>query len=83
MAQTGRSYLSLLLRRLLPAVILTGVVWAAAAALFTVDVTEYLGGTRYLYCQTEDGQSLVAEYRDAIAQMTSAGAEVNRIVAPA
>ena len=26
---------------------------------------------------------LVAEYRDAIAQMTSAGAEVNRIVAPA
>src|SRR6476469_10358811 len=41
MAQTGRSYLSLLLRRLLPEVILTGVVWAVAAALFTVDVTEY------------------------------------------
>ncbi|NTF45128.1 ABC transporter ATP-binding protein [Rhizobium rhizogenes] len=30
----------------------------------TVDVTEYLGGTRYLYCQTEDGQSLIAEYRE-------------------
>ena len=47
MAQTGRSYLSLLLRRLLPAVILTGVVWAAAAALFTVDVTEYGLVTRF------------------------------------
>ncbi|MFS8047475.1 ABC transporter ATP-binding protein [Rhizobium sp. BR 314] len=30
----------------------------------TVDFDEYLGGTRYLYCQSEDGQSLVAEYRD-------------------
>ena len=30
----------------------------------TVDVTEYLGGTRYLYCQTEDGQAIIAEYRD-------------------
>lgn len=29
-----------------------------------VGVTEYLGSTRYLYCQTEDGQSLVSEYRD-------------------
>ena len=34
------------------------------AVRVTVDVTEYLGGTRYLYCQTEDGQTLVAEYRD-------------------
>ncbi|AYG63109.1 sn-glycerol-3-phosphate ABC transporter ATP-binding protein UgpC [Rhizobium jaguaris] len=30
----------------------------------TVDFDEYLGGTRYLYCQTEDGQSLIAEYRE-------------------
>ncbi|AYG68647.1 MULTISPECIES: sn-glycerol-3-phosphate ABC transporter ATP-binding protein UgpC [unclassified Rhizobium] len=37
---------------------------AADALRVTVDVTEYLGGTRYLYCQTEDGQALIAEYRD-------------------
>ncbi|MDL2408537.1 sn-glycerol-3-phosphate ABC transporter ATP-binding protein UgpC [Rhizobium calliandrae] len=30
----------------------------------TVDFDEYLGGTRYLYCQTEDGQNLIAEYRE-------------------
>jgi lactose/L-arabinose transport system ATP-binding protein len=30
----------------------------------TVDFFEYLGGTRYLYCQLPDGQSLVAEQRD-------------------
>ena len=29
-----------------------------------VDVLEYLGGTRYLYCQLGDGQPLIAEYRD-------------------
>jgi lactose/L-arabinose transport system ATP-binding protein len=29
-----------------------------------VDFSEYLGGTRYLYCQLEDGQALTAEYRD-------------------
>ena len=29
-----------------------------------VDFDEYLGGTRYLYCQMEDGQSLIAEYRE-------------------
>ncbi|WP_323014309.1 ABC transporter ATP-binding protein [Devosia sp.] len=29
----------------------------------TVDFSEYLGGTRYLYCQLEDGQSLIAEQR--------------------
>ncbi|MDE1994194.1 MAG: sn-glycerol-3-phosphate ABC transporter ATP-binding protein UgpC [Rhizobiaceae bacterium] len=29
-----------------------------------VEFDEYLGGTRYLYCQTEDGQSLTAEYRE-------------------
>ncbi|ENN86753.1 ABC transporter [Rhizobium freirei PRF 81] len=29
-----------------------------------VDFDEYLGGTRYLYCQTEDGQSLITEYRE-------------------
>ncbi len=37
---------------------------AADAVRVTVDVTEYLGGTRYLYCQTEDGQAIIAEYRD-------------------
>jgi lactose/L-arabinose transport system ATP-binding protein len=30
----------------------------------TVDFSEYLGGTRFLYCQLEDGQSLVVEQRD-------------------
>ncbi|HTN64437.1 MAG TPA: sn-glycerol-3-phosphate ABC transporter ATP-binding protein UgpC, partial [Devosia sp.] len=30
----------------------------------TVDFCEYLGGTRYLYCQLPDGQNLVAEQRD-------------------
>ncbi|KXF75023.1 ABC transporter ATP-binding protein [Paramesorhizobium deserti] len=29
----------------------------------TVDFAEYLGGTQYLYCQLDDGQPLVAEYR--------------------
>ncbi|HWU17146.1 MAG TPA: sn-glycerol-3-phosphate ABC transporter ATP-binding protein UgpC [Devosia sp.] len=29
-----------------------------------VDFSEYLGGTRYLYCQLADGQALVAESRD-------------------
>ena len=29
-----------------------------------VDVLEYLGGTRYLYCQLTDGQLLIVEYRD-------------------
>jgi lactose/L-arabinose transport system ATP-binding protein len=29
-----------------------------------VDVLEYLGGTRYLYCQLTDGQPLIVEYRD-------------------
>ena len=29
-----------------------------------VDVLEYLGGTRYLYCQLADGQPLIVEYRD-------------------
>jgi lactose/L-arabinose transport system ATP-binding protein len=29
-----------------------------------LDFSEYLGGTRYLYCQIEDGQNLIAEYRD-------------------
>ncbi len=29
-----------------------------------VDVLEYLGGTRYLYCQLGDGQPLIVEYRD-------------------
>ncbi|WP_425373832.1 ABC transporter ATP-binding protein [Phyllobacterium salinisoli] len=28
-----------------------------------VDFAEYLGGTQYLYCQLDDGQPLVAEYR--------------------
>ncbi|MEZ2131404.1 MULTISPECIES: ABC transporter ATP-binding protein [unclassified Sinorhizobium] len=28
-----------------------------------VDFTEYLGGTQYLYCQLQDGQSVTAEYR--------------------
>jgi lactose/L-arabinose transport system ATP-binding protein len=30
----------------------------------TVDFSEYLGGTRYLYCQLSDGQSLVVEQRE-------------------
>lgn len=30
-----------------------------------VDFSEYLGGTQYLYCQLDDGQPLVAEYRGA------------------
>ena len=34
------------------------------AVRVTVDFDEYLGGTRYLYCQTEDGQNLIAEYRE-------------------
>ena len=29
-----------------------------------VEFSEYLGGTRYLYCQIEDGQSLVVEQRE-------------------
>ncbi|WP_026620848.1 lactose/L-arabinose transport system ATP-binding protein (plasmid) [Ensifer sp. WSM1721] len=29
-----------------------------------VEFSEYLGGTRYLYCQLEDGQSLVVEQRE-------------------
>ncbi|GLQ08100.1 sugar ABC transporter ATP-binding protein [Devosia yakushimensis] len=29
-----------------------------------VDFSEYLGGTRYLYCQLADGQALVAESRE-------------------
>ncbi len=37
---------------------------AVDALQVTVDVIEYLGGTRYLYCQTEDGQAIIAEYRD-------------------
>jgi modulator of FtsH protease HflC len=39
--------MSVLLRRLLPAVILAGVVWALASSLFTVDVTEYGLVTRF------------------------------------
>src|SRR5438045_8721169 len=39
--------MSLLLQRLLPAVIVAGVVWAVAASLFTVDVTEYGLVTRF------------------------------------
>jgi lactose/L-arabinose transport system ATP-binding protein len=29
-----------------------------------VDFTEYLGGTRYLYCTLPDGQNLIAEHRE-------------------
>ena len=39
--------MNVLLRRLLPAVILAGVVWAVASSLFTVDVTEYGLVTRF------------------------------------
>ena len=39
--------MSLLLRRLLPAVIVACVVWAVASSLFTVDVTEYGLVTRF------------------------------------
>ncbi|WEF24741.1 sn-glycerol-3-phosphate ABC transporter ATP-binding protein UgpC [Paracoccus sp. S3-43] len=31
----------------------------------TVDFSEYLGGTRYLYARLHDGQAIVAEQRDA------------------
>ena len=30
----------------------------------TVDFSEYLGGTRYLYCNLSDGQPFVAEQRE-------------------
>jgi lactose/L-arabinose transport system ATP-binding protein len=30
-----------------------------------VDFSEYLGGTQYLYCQLEDGQSVTVEYRSS------------------
>jgi lactose/L-arabinose transport system ATP-binding protein len=30
----------------------------------TVDFSEYLGGNRFLYCQLDDGQTLVVEQRD-------------------
>jgi len=32
-----------------------------------VDFYEYLGGTQFLYCQLEDGQSVIAEYRSPVA----------------
>ncbi|WEX73898.1 sn-glycerol-3-phosphate ABC transporter ATP-binding protein UgpC [Sinorhizobium numidicum] len=32
-----------------------------------VDFDEYLGGTQYLYCQLQDGQSVIAEYRSSVA----------------
>jgi lactose/L-arabinose transport system ATP-binding protein len=32
-----------------------------------VDFYEYLGGTQFLYCQLEDGQSVIAEYRSPAA----------------
>ncbi|HTM79056.1 MAG TPA: TOBE domain-containing protein, partial [Devosia sp.] len=41
----------------------------------TVDFCEYLGGTRYLYCQLPDGQNLVAEQRDG--DDLAAGATAN------
>src|SRR5262249_13965173 len=47
MAQTGRSDMGLLLRRLLPAAILAGVAWAVTSSLFAVDVTEYGLVTRF------------------------------------
>jgi lactose/L-arabinose transport system ATP-binding protein len=31
-----------------------------------VDFSEYLGGTRFLYCQLDDGQNVIAEYRDGM-----------------
>jgi lactose/L-arabinose transport system ATP-binding protein len=31
-----------------------------------VDFAEYLGGTQYLYCQLNDGQPIVAEYRSPV-----------------
>jgi lactose/L-arabinose transport system ATP-binding protein len=30
-----------------------------------VDFSEYLGGTQYLYCQLDDGQSITVEYRSS------------------
>ena len=40
------------------------IVGAAGGIEARVDVLEYLGGTRYLYCQLTDGQPLIVEYRD-------------------
>ncbi len=40
----------------------------------TVDFSEYLGGTQYLYCQLPDGQPLTVEYRSAVP--IDVGAEV-------
>jgi len=31
-----------------------------------VDFSEYLGGTQFLYCQTEEGQSITAEHRSPV-----------------
>ncbi len=31
-----------------------------------VDFSEYLGGTQFLYCQTDDGQSIIAEHRSPV-----------------
>ena len=32
----------------------------------TVDFSEYLGGTQYLYCQLADGQAVTVEYRSSV-----------------
>ncbi|RUM24974.1 sn-glycerol-3-phosphate ABC transporter ATP-binding protein UgpC [Rhizobium vallis] len=46
----------------------------------TVDFSEYLGGTQYLYCQLADGQSLTVEHRSPIS--IAAGEEVSLLFDP-
>ncbi|PDT09230.1 ABC transporter ATP-binding protein [Rhizobium sp. J15] len=47
----------------------------------TVDFSEYLGGTQYLYCQLADGQSLTVEHRSPVS--IAAGEEVSLLFEPA
>ncbi|MBX4945064.1 ABC transporter ATP-binding protein [Rhizobium binae] len=47
----------------------------------TVDFSEYLGGTQYLYCQLGDGQSLTVEHRSPVS--IAAGDEVSLLFEPA
>ncbi|MDF0697720.1 sn-glycerol-3-phosphate ABC transporter ATP-binding protein UgpC [Rhizobium sp. MC63] len=47
----------------------------------TVDFSEYLGGTQYLYCQLGDGQSLTVEHRSPVS--IAAGDQVSLLFEPA
>jgi multiple sugar transport system ATP-binding protein len=54
---------------------------ATGALQATVEFSEYLGGTRYLYCKLSDGQSLVVEQRGG--DDLAAGASVHLTWKPA